>query len=75
VTFTATATATEGPIPNGTAITFYNNGAKIGTAKTTNGVAKVTTSSLSVGTHTIKASYPSSAYFKASFGTVAQVVN
>jgi hypothetical protein len=75
VTFTATVTATEGPIPNGTVVTFYNNGTNIGTAKTMNGIAKLTTSSLSIGTHTIKASYPSSAYFKASFGTVAQVVN
>jgi hypothetical protein len=75
VTFTATVTATEGPIPNGTTITFYNNNTVIGTAKTTNGAAKFTTSSLAVGTHTIKASYPSSAFFKASSGTVRQVEN
>jgi hypothetical protein len=75
VTFTAGITATEGPIPNGTAVTFYNNGTKIGTATTMNGTAKFTTSSLIVGTHTIKASCPSSAYFKASSGSVIQVVN
>jgi hypothetical protein len=75
VTFTATIIATEGPIPNGATVTFYNNGTRIGTAKTTNGAAKLTTSSLTVGTHTIKASYPSSAYFKASSGSVTQVVN
>lgn len=75
VTFTAAITATEGPIPNGTTVTFYNNGTPIGTAKTMNGAAKFTTSSLTVGTHTIKASYPSSPYFTASKGTVSQVVN
>ena len=75
VTFTATVTATEGPIPNGTTITFYNNSTLLGTAKTVKGAAKFTTSSLTVGTHTIKASYPSSAYFKASSGTVKQVEN
>jgi len=75
VTFTATVTATEGPIPNTTTITFYNNGTRIGTAKTMNGAAKFTTSSLTVGTHTIKASYQSSAFFKASSGTVTQVEN
>jgi hypothetical protein len=75
VTFTATVTATEGPIPNGTAVTFSNNGTSIGTAETMNGAAKFTTSSLTVGTHTIKASYPSSAFFKASSGAVTQVEN
>jgi hypothetical protein len=75
VTFTATVTATEGPIPNGTTITFYNNSSRMGTAKTTNGAAKFTTSSLIEGTHTIKASYQSSAFFKASAGTVTQVEN
>jgi hypothetical protein len=75
VTFTAAVTATEGPIPNGTIITFYNNGTKMGTAKTMSGIAKFSTSSLSVGTHAIKASFPSSAYFKASSGTVSQMVN
>jgi FG-GAP-like repeat/Bacterial Ig-like domain (group 3)/FG-GAP repeat len=75
VTFTATVTATEGPIPKGTTVTFYNKSTIIGTAKTVNGVAKFTTSSLAVGTHTIKASVPSSAFFKASSGTVKQVEN
>jgi hypothetical protein len=75
VTFTATVTATEGPIPNGTTITFYNNSTLIGTARTRNGASKFTTSSLMVGTHTIKASYPSSAFFKASSGRLTQVEN
>jgi hypothetical protein len=75
VTFTAAITAAYGPIPNGTTVKFYNNGTQIGTGTTMNGAAKFTTSSLTVGTHTIKASYPSSEFFKASSGTVSQVVN
>lgn len=75
VTFTATITAAYGPIPNGTIVRFYNNSTQIGTGTTTNGTATFTTSSLKVGTHTIKATYPSSAFFKKSSGTVTQVVN
>jgi Bacterial Ig-like domain (group 3)/FG-GAP-like repeat/FG-GAP repeat len=75
VTFTATVTAAYGPVPNGVSVAFYNGSKTIGTATTMNGVAKFTTSSLPAGTHTIKASYPSSAFFKASSGTVTQVVN
>jgi len=74
VTFTAKITATYGPIPNGAVVSFYDNSTKIGTGTTTNGAAIFTTSSLKVGTHTIKATYPSSAFFKTSSGTVSQVV-
>jgi len=75
VTFTATISATEGPIPNGTTVQFYSDTKKVGTGTTLNGVAKFTTSSLTAGTHLIKASYPSSAFFKASNSTLEQVVN
>lgn len=75
VTFTASITATEGPIPKGIKVAFYNNGSQIGTAKTANGAAKFTTSSLRVGSHAIQAKFPSSVYFKASAGSVTQVVN
>ena len=75
VTFTATIIATYGGVPNGTAVTFFNGASQIGTATTLNGKAQFTTSTLSVGIHNIKASYPSSAYFKASAGTVKQTVN
>lgn len=75
VTFTATITAAYGPIPDGTIVSFYDNSNQIGTGTTTSGTATFTTSSLKTGTHTIKASYPSSAYFKKSSGTVRQAVN
>jgi Big-like domain-containing protein/VCBS repeat protein len=74
VTFTATITATYGPIPNGAIVRFYDGTKQIGTGTTTKGAAKFTTSALKIGTHTIKATYPSSAFFKTSSGTVTQVV-
>jgi len=74
VTFTATITSTYGPIPNGETVTFYDGTAKIGTGTTTSGVAAFSTSTLTVKTHTIKATYPGDATFKASSGTVTQVV-
>jgi len=75
VTFTVAITSAYGPIANGAIVSFYDNSTKIGTASTTNGAASFTTSSLKVGTHTIKATYPSSAFFKTSSGTITQVVN
>jgi len=75
VTFTAAITAAYGAIENGAIVNFYANSTKIGTGSTTNGAATFTTSSLKVGTHTIKAIYPSSAFFKTSSGTITQVVN
>jgi hypothetical protein len=75
VTFTATITSTYGPIPNGETVTFYDGTTLLGTGATSSGTATFTTSSLAARTHTIKASYPGDAKFKASSGTVTQVVN
>jgi hypothetical protein len=75
VTFAATVTWTYGTVPNGELVTFFDGTTAIGTGTTVTGVAKFTTSSLSVGTHTIKATYPGDAEFKPSSGTVKQVVN
>src|SRR5208282_2656678 len=55
VTFTATVTPTQGAIPDGELVTFYNYKAEIGTGTTASGVATFTTSSLKAGTHHIKA--------------------
>jgi hypothetical protein len=56
VTFTATVTST-GPEPTGQ-VTFFDGGAAIASAALdTNGQASVTTTSLSVGQHSITASY------------------
>jgi hypothetical protein len=77
VTFKATITAAYGPIPNGVLVTFYDGygSTAIGTGTTKNGVATFTTSALTANTHTIRAVYPSSAFFKSSSGAVKQVVN
>ena len=75
VAFTAMVESTYGPIPNGETVTFYDGGIAIGTGTTAGGSATFQTSSLTAKTHTIKASYSGDATFKASSGTVTQVVN
>jgi hypothetical protein len=75
VTFTATVESTYGLIPDGETVTFYDDGTAIGTGRTAGGSATFQTSSLTARTHTIKASYPGGTTFKASSGTVTQVVN
>jgi hypothetical protein len=74
VTFTASVSSTIGRIPDGQTITFYGGTVVLGTGKTTSGMASFTTSSLSVGTHTIKARYVGQGFFKTSSGTVTQIV-
>jgi len=74
VTFTATVKWTYGTVPDGELVTFFNGTTMIGTGTTASGVAKFTTSSLTVGTHTIKATYAGDAKFKPSTGKVTQVV-
>ena len=74
VTLTATMASTPS-IPNGEAVTFYNGSTNLGTGKTTNGVATLTTSFSKAKTYTIKADYPDDAFHKKSSGTVKQVVN
>jgi hypothetical protein len=74
VTFTAKITSTP-PIPIGEVVTFYNGATKIGTSKTTNGIATLTTSFSTAGTYTIKAIYPGDAIHYRSSGSVKQVVN
>jgi hypothetical protein len=75
VTFAATVTWTYGTVPDLEPVTFFDGTTATGTGTTVSGVAKFTTSSLTVGTHTIKATYPGDAEFKPSSGTVTQVVN
>lgn len=74
VTFTATITSGGGQIPNGETVTFDDDDSQIGTGTTKNGVAKFTTSSLPVGTQSIKAIYGGDSYFKGSSNAVQQVV-
>lgn len=54
VTFTATVTPS---VPDGETVTFYDGGAAIGTAKTSNSVAVFTPLKLAIGIHSITATY------------------
>jgi uncharacterized repeat protein (TIGR03803 family) len=74
-TFTATVAPPYGTIPNGELVTFYDDGAAMGTAAMAAGVATFTTSSLTAKTHTIKAAYAGDSDFKPSVGKVTQVVD
>ena len=75
VTFTATITATIGTVPDGEFVTFKDGTTALGTGTTTAGVASLTTSSLSAGTHNIKASYAGDVNYQASTSTnLSQVV-
>jgi len=74
VTFTAKVTWTYGTVPDGEQVTFFDGTTAIGTGNTSGGVAKFTTSSLTVGKHTIKATYAGDANFRTSTGAVTQVV-
>jgi hypothetical protein len=74
VTFTAAVNWTYGTVPDGELVTFFEGTTAIGTGTTASGSAKFTTSSLTVGTHTIKATYSGDAKFKSSSGKVSQVV-
>jgi len=74
VTFTATVTSIFGNIPDGELVTFFDGPTAIGTAFTTSGVVKLTTSSLMAKMHTVKAAYSGDALFKPSTGFVTQVV-
>ncbi|MGO8897662.1 MAG: beta strand repeat-containing protein [Isosphaeraceae bacterium] len=77
LTFTATVSANSpgSGTPSGT-ITFYSGSTQLGTGTLSDGTASLTTSPLlSVGNHTIKASYSGDTSFKTSAGTVVQTVN
>jgi hypothetical protein len=74
VTFRAKVAWTYGTVPNGELVTFFDGATAIGTGTTARGSATFGTSSLSVKTHQIKATYSGDAAFKSSFGKVVQVV-
>lgn len=75
VTFTATVSAVSpgSGTPTGT-VTFYNGSTVLGTASLSNGVAHFTTSGLTVGSHTIKATYGGNADFTTSSKSISQPV-
>jgi hypothetical protein len=73
VTFTATMSPTVG---NAEAVRFYNGATLMGTGFTSGGVATFTTSSLSVGSHSITATYVGDANcLPATSSVLTQVVN
>ena len=74
VTFTAVVTSPSEIIPDG-AVTFTDNGTVIGTVTLdANGHATITTSSLTVGAHTITATYPGTSNFLGSSASLTQNV-
>ncbi|MFZ0478973.1 MAG: Ig-like domain repeat protein, partial [Terriglobales bacterium] len=76
VTFTATTTAAKyGPVLDGETVSFYSGTTLLGTATTTSGVATFTTSFPAAKTYSIKATFQGNGFFKASSGTVKQVVS
>jgi Bacterial Ig-like domain (group 3) len=74
VTFTATVSSKFGSVPNGEVVSFYDKTTLLGTTPLSGGVASLTTSSLSVGKHSIEAVYSGDTTFESSEGTVSQVV-
>lgn len=73
ITLTATVQPASGSIvPSGT-VTFYSDGAVLGTATLTTGVANLTTSALPVGAHSITATYAGSIAFSASTSNTINV--
>jgi hypothetical protein len=75
VTFTAKVFSTYGPIPDGEAVAFSDGTTPLATVPLSGGLASYTTSALKAATHTIKAAYAGDATFKASSGSVKEVVN
>jgi predicted thioesterase len=75
VTITETLPTVGGVAPTGT-VTFYNNGAQIGTGTVTNGVATLNISTLPAGSDLITATYSGDGnYATVNSGPVTQVVN
>jgi hypothetical protein len=74
VTLTAAISSTGGTPPDGEVITFKQGGSVLATSPLSGGKASFTTSTLTVGKHTITASYAADATFSASSASLAQVV-
>ncbi len=74
-TFTATITVLNGsPPPSEGTVTFFDDGAPLGTAPVSSGVATFTTSGLAVGLHPITASYSGTANYEASAWTGSESI-
>jgi hypothetical protein len=74
VTFTALVSFGAGAPPNGETISFMKGATVLGTGTLSGGSASFTTSTLSVGTTSVKAVYAGDAYFKGSKSNVVKQV-
>jgi hypothetical protein len=74
VTFTATATPSQGTIPDGELMAFYDGITMLGSEKLVSGMAAYTTSSLSAKTHSIKATYVGDGTFRLGNGGKQQAI-
>jgi hypothetical protein len=74
VTFTAVVSASSGTVPNGELVTFSAGSTVLGTAPLAAGTAKLSTTTLKVGSDQVRAAYSGDASFAASTGTLLQVV-
>jgi len=74
VTFTAVVGSDAGAPPNGETVSFEKGTTVLGTGTLSDGSASFTTSTLSVGTTSVKAVYGGDAYFKGSKSTVVKQV-
>jgi hypothetical protein len=75
VTFTATVTSSQGSIPDGEMVAFYDGTTEIGTGTTSGGTASFSTLTLTAKTHVIMGTYSGDSTFSMSSGTVKQVVD
>jgi hypothetical protein len=74
VTFTATVTPSQGTIPDGELMAFYDGITMLGSEKLVSSMAAYTTSSLSAKTHAIKATYVGDATFRLGNGGKQQAI-
>jgi hypothetical protein len=74
VTFTATVTSTQGVIPDGEQVNFYQGTTLLGSASLSGEKATFTTSALSAKSKSVKATYAGDDTFSPSSGLVAQIV-
>lgn len=75
VTFTAVVSSTLGPPPDGETVTFTQGTTVLGTGALAGGSATLTISTLTTGTHKVKASYAGDSNFSGSVSApVSQVV-
>jgi hypothetical protein len=74
VTFTATVTPQFGGKVTGK-VTFYDGTTALKTVALSGGVAKITTSTLTSGSHSITATYNGSTSFTGSSASLTQTVN